>query len=103
MNDRPTPSLDELAATSERANRGLLHQRRQLDEQVIVARDDWCLVEVGVNGHGEIVEVSVNERLLGQVTAQDLAQSVLQAARAAQQQVPSARSRPGGRDTEVRR
>lgn len=79
-------SLDELLAKSEQVDQGLIQRRRQRDEQVVTARDDWALVEVGVNGHGDVVEVAINAALVRQVEPLDLAEAVLQAARAAQRQ-----------------
>jgi DNA-binding protein YbaB len=86
MENENVLSLDELLARSERVDQGLIQRRRQRDEQVVTARDDWALVEVGVNGHGDVVEVAINAALVRQVEPLDLAEAVLQAASAAQRQ-----------------
>ncbi|NIH85959.1 YbaB/EbfC family nucleoid-associated protein [Amycolatopsis granulosa] len=59
-------------------------RRRQAAQQVTTAQDDWGLVEVGVSPSGEVIEVAVNSALFEQVQPMDLAEAMLQAARAAQ-------------------
>lgn len=86
MENENVLSLDELLARAERVDQDLIQRRRQRDEHVITARDDWALVEVGVNGHGDVVEVAINAALVRQVEPLDLAEAVLQAASAAQRQ-----------------
>lgn len=61
-----------------------LVRRRQREQRITVAQDDWGLVEVGVNRTGEIVEVAINTALVPKVDPVDLAEAMLQAARAAQ-------------------
>jgi DNA-binding protein YbaB len=61
-----------------------LARRRQREQRITVAQDDWGLVEVGVTRTGEIVEVAINTALVGKVEPADLAEAMLQAARAAQ-------------------
>jgi DNA-binding protein YbaB len=72
-------------AQSERVEQGLLAERRKREQRVITAQDDWGLVEVGVNGDGEVVEVAINTALLDKVGPTELAEAMLEAARAAQQ------------------
>ncbi|KAA2253967.1 hypothetical protein F0L68_31815 [Solihabitans fulvus] len=79
------------AEPAEHADRAPLSRRQRSERQVFRAQDEWALVEVAVDDDGEVVEVAVNAALLEQATATDLAESVLQAARAAQQK---ARGRP---------
>jgi DNA-binding protein YbaB len=78
------PSLEELMAKSERAGKGLRARRNELGERRHIARDDWGLVEIVTNGHGEIVEAAVNADVLPRAGARELAEAILQAARAAQ-------------------
>lgn len=85
MADAQRPSFDQLRAQAEQADRRLLALRRQQEDRTFAAQDDWGVVEVVVNGRGEVVEVAVNDGLTHQVAARDLAESMLQAARAAQQ------------------
>lgn len=61
-----------------------LVRRRQREQRITVAQDDWGLVEVGVTRTGEIVEVAINTALAPKVEPADLAEAMLQAARAAQ-------------------
>jgi DNA-binding protein YbaB len=96
MHDEAKPSLDSLYAKAELVEQRLLRQRRQLSEQILTARDEWGLVEVRVNGHGEVVEVAVDAALAPHVEPIDLAESMLEAARAAQQQATAVRR--GGAD-----
>jgi DNA-binding protein YbaB len=63
---------------------GQLARRRQREQRITVAQDDWGLVEVGVTTTGELVEVAINTALVAQVEPADLAEAMLQAARAAQ-------------------
>jgi DNA-binding protein YbaB len=81
-------ALDDMIAQAQQA----VHARRaKLDQRLITARDDWELVEVGVNGHGDVVEVAVNTALARRASPSQLAEAVLQAARAAQDQAKSER------------
>ncbi|NKQ54962.1 hypothetical protein HFP15_18935 [Amycolatopsis sp. K13G38] len=61
-----------------------LARRRQHEQRITVAQDDWGLVEVGVTRGGELVEVAINTALVDHVRPVDLAEAMLQAARAAQ-------------------
>ncbi|WP_236789924.1 hypothetical protein [Amycolatopsis sp. GM8] len=69
-----------------------LPRRRQREPRITVAEDDWGLVEVGVTRTGEIVEVAINTALATEVELTDLAEAMLQAARAAQHRATSLRS-----------
>ena len=83
----PDESLDEMLS---RARQKAKERRERLDQQLTTARDDWDLVEVGVNGHGEVVEVAINTTLARRVNSSQLAEAVLQAARQAQSDAKSA-------------
>jgi DNA-binding protein YbaB len=74
----------ELGVRSEAVDQRPLARRRQRAEGTVVAQDDWGLIEVGVTGHGEVVEVAINTALVDKVETVELAEAVLQAARAAQ-------------------
>jgi DNA-binding protein YbaB len=54
------------------------------DEQVIRARDDGNLVEIGVDPAGRVVEVALNAEGVARASVQVLADAVLRAAAAAQ-------------------
>lgn len=69
-----------------------LARRRQREQRITVAQDDWGLVEVGVTRTGEIVEVAINTALVDKVEPADLAEAMLQAARAAQHRATSLHS-----------
>lgn len=84
------PSLDDLLAQSERMERDLLAMRQDAEKQVVTAQDDWSMVEIGVNGNGEIVEVALNESKTRGAGTADLAEAILAAARAAQQRAKEA-------------
>ena len=74
----------ELTKQSEAVEERPVARRRQAAQQVTTAQDDWGLVEVGVSVSGEILEVAINSALFEQVKPMDLAEAMLQAARAAQ-------------------
>ena len=84
---------DELAEQAEAARRAVLARRKAEAERISHGRDDWNLIEVGVDGRGEVVEVAVNGNLIGQVRPGELAEAVLQAARAAQRKAREGRTR----------
>ncbi|ACU96153.1 YbaB/EbfC family nucleoid-associated protein [Saccharomonospora viridis] len=89
MSEKKLPSLDDLLAQSERVDRRLLAQRRQNrqnSERRIKAQDDWGLVEVVVDARGRVQEVAINADLAARTNLTDLAEAMLQAARAAQTQ-----------------
>ncbi|GAA3810757.1 MULTISPECIES: YbaB/EbfC family nucleoid-associated protein [Amycolatopsis] len=74
----------ELTTQSEAVEERQAARRRQAAQQVVTAQDDWGLVEVGVAGNGEVLEVAINSALFEHVKPSDLAEAMLQAARAAQ-------------------
>ncbi|GHE98875.1 hypothetical protein GCM10017786_34830 [Amycolatopsis deserti] len=74
----------ELTTKSEAVDERPVARRRQAAQQVTTAQDDWGLVEVGVAADGEILEVAINSALFDHVKPMDLAEAMLQAARAAQ-------------------
>ncbi|GAB3584157.1 hypothetical protein GCM10027445_59900 [Amycolatopsis endophytica] len=74
----------DLTTQSEAVQERQVARRRQAAQQVTTAQDDWGLVEVGVAAGGEVVEVAINTALFEQVKPSDLAEAMLQAARAAQ-------------------
>lgn len=84
MSEKNLPSLDDLLAQSDRVDRRLLAQRRQADQQRVKAQDDWGLVEVTVDSRGRLQEVAINADLAARTNLTDLAEAMLQAARAAQ-------------------
>src|SRR5690606_6581522 len=89
MSEKKLPSLDDLLAQSERVDRRLLdrkRQNRQNSERRIKAQDDWGLVEVVVDARGRVQEVAINADLAARTNLTDLAEAMLQAARAAQTQ-----------------
>ena len=63
---------------------------KQAESLTVRAQDDAALVEVGVNGLGEVVEVAVNPQDVRHAEPIALAEAMLQAARAAQQQAKEA-------------
>ncbi|HKN55556.1 MAG TPA: YbaB/EbfC family nucleoid-associated protein [Amycolatopsis sp.] len=87
------PSLEALLAQSEQVEQRVLADKRQLAGQVIHAQDDWGLVEIGVSGTGRIVEVAINTARYGDAQPAELAEAVLQAARAAQDAAETQRTR----------
>lgn len=93
--------LRNLLDKAERVDQGLLRTHRRLDTQVHTARDDWGMVEIAVNGHGDVLEVALDPSLVEHAEPIDLAEAVLEAARAAQQQARAARK--GGGDVNRRR
>lgn len=74
----------ELTTQSEAVEDHRAARRRQAAQQVTAAQDDWGLVEVGVSASGEVLEVAINTALFEQSKPADLAEAMLQAARAAQ-------------------
>lgn len=98
------PSLEDMLAQSEQVEQKLLAERRKLARQLITAQDDAGLVEVGVNGHGDVVEVAINTALAGEVELGELAEAMLHAANAAQQRAksPHGQSGTGGPAHQIR-
>jgi DNA-binding protein YbaB len=84
LDSEKVPSLDEMTARSEAVEQRVIARRRQRAQQITTAQDDWGLVEVGVSGSGAVVEVAINSALIGKVEPVNLAEAMLQAARAAQ-------------------
>lgn len=78
--------VEAVLARAEQVQRELLDRRERAERTVIRAHDDASLVEVGVNGLGEVVEVAVNSGEVRHIEPIALAGAMLQAARAAQQQ-----------------
>ncbi|MDQ0377817.1 YbaB/EbfC family nucleoid-associated protein [Amycolatopsis thermophila] len=74
----------ELTKKSEGVGERPVARQRQAAQQVTTAQDDWGLVEVGVSASGEVLEVAINAALFEHVKPSDLAEAMLQAARAAQ-------------------
>ncbi|HVV23758.1 MAG TPA: YbaB/EbfC family nucleoid-associated protein [Pseudonocardiaceae bacterium] len=91
-------SLEAVLARAERVQQEVRDRRRQAESQVLRAHDDGLLVEVGVNGLGEVVEVAVNRAEVGRVDPLVLAQAMLTAARAAQQLARNALAKPAATD-----
>ncbi len=87
-------SASALLARAEQAPQQMGEDHKQGDSLTIRAQDDSALVEIGVNGLGEVVEVAVNPQDVRQAEPMALAEAVLQAARAAQQQARNAAGRP---------
>lgn len=86
MPDNEETSLAALLARAEKVQQQMAERRKQGEHVTIRAQDDAALVEVGVNGLGEVVEVAVNPLDVRQAEPIALAEAMLQAARAAQQQ-----------------
>nr|WP_277680931.1 YbaB/EbfC family nucleoid-associated protein [Saccharomonospora azurea] len=99
MSEKKLPSIDELLAQSDRVDNRLLADRRQKGgasgtsprkgtsgnaERRVKAQDDWGLVEVTVDARGRVQEVAINADLAARTNLADLAEAMLQAARAAQ-------------------
>ncbi|MEY7972877.1 YbaB/EbfC family nucleoid-associated protein [Saccharomonospora xinjiangensis] len=84
MSEKNLPSLDDLLAQSDQVDRRLLAHRRQAADQRVKAQDDWGLAEVVVDSRGRVLEVAINADLAARTNLADLAEAVLQAARAAQ-------------------
>jgi hypothetical protein len=97
MSEKKLPSLDDLLAQSDRVDNRLLADRRQKSgagatgrgrgtnsDRRVKAQDDWGLVEVTVDARGRVQEVGINADLAARTNLADLAEAMLQAARAAQ-------------------
>ncbi|CAM2847686.1 YbaB/EbfC family nucleoid-associated protein [Saccharomonospora xinjiangensis] len=84
MSEKNLPSLDDLLAQSDQVDRRLLAHRGQAADQRVKAQDDWGLAEVVVDSRGRVLEVAINADLAARTNLADLAEAVLQAARAAQ-------------------
>lgn len=82
--------LSALLARAEQVQQKLTDRRRQAEDVTIRAQDDGALVEVGVNGLGEVVEVAVNPQDVRHAEPMALAEAMLQAARAAQRRAREA-------------
>lgn len=92
MPDNEDAALEALLARAEQAQQQVLDRHRQAEGVRVRAQDDSALVEVGVNGLGEVVEVAVNPQEVGHAEPIALAEAMLQAARAAQRQARNAGS-----------
>jgi DNA-binding protein YbaB len=82
--------LSALLARAEQAQQKLVDRRRQAEDVTIRAQDDGALIEVGVNGLGEVVEVAVNPLDVRHAEPIALAEAMLQAARSAQRRAREA-------------